>query len=177
MFKQNEGKEYFGEEFVQQFENILQECLENEDFLFIHGTPTKEFAEDICKRGLKSDYPELNYTAYMMEAEDRLLYDKLKSWPFANLKFLVICAVPRRSGKGGVPIWTKVDGGWSVLLPEFIRGYIDVNQKSIIINKLYSQKHSHENMIEDTSFLPITGQFTQVSLPPEEQAFWEEVLG
>ena len=84
-------------------------------FLFIHGTPTKEFAEDICKRGLESDYPELNYTAYMMEAEDRLLYDKLKS---------------------------------------------------IIINKLYSQKHSHENMIEDTSFLPITGQFTQVSLPP-----------
>ena len=160
MFEKNEGKEYFGEEFVQQFERILKESLENGEFLFIHGTQTKENAEYICKSGLQSDYPELNYTAYMMEAEDRLLYDKLKSWPFANLKFLVICVVPRNSGKGGVPIWTKVDGSWSVLPPEFIRGYIDVNKRSIVSNELYSKEHGHKNMIEDTSFLPITGQFT-----------------
>ena len=79
MFEKSEGKEYFGEEFVKEFENILQNCIENNDFLFIHGTPTREFAEDICERGLQSDYPELNYTAYMMDAEDKLLYDKLKS--------------------------------------------------------------------------------------------------
>ena len=176
MFDLNEGKEYFGEEFVKEFESILQNCIENNDFLFIHGTPTRENAEDICKRGLLSDYPELNYTAYMMETDDRLLYDKLKSWPFAELKFLVMCVVPRNSGKGGVPIWTEVQYG-SVLLPEFIKGYVDVIQRRIVQNELYSQIHNHKNMIEDRSFLPITGEFLEVSLQPDEQAFCDEIFG
>ena len=177
MLNNNSGKEYFGEEFVQAFESILLECLENQDFLFIHGTLTRENAEDILKSGLQSDYPELNYTARMMKAEDRLLYDKLKSWPFFERKFLVMCVVPKNSGKGGVPIWKNGICGEVVLLPEFIRGYIDVNQRSIVPNELYSNKHTYENMIEDISFLPITGQFTQISPFPEEENFWEENLG
>lgn len=172
----NNGKEYFGKEFVEQFESILQSCKENDEFLFIHGKTTEDDAKHTCKFGLISDFPELYYTADLINSEDKLLYDKLKSWPHWECKFLVMCCVPKNSGKGGVPIWKKFYEDGVILLPEFIKGYIDVVKRTIVSNKMFSQKHQHEGMIEDRSYLPITGKMLEISIPPDEERFYEELL-
>ena len=171
MFGIESGKEYFGEEFIKQFETILQK--ENK-FLFIHGTATKENAENICNNGLFTDYPELMYTSDLVKPNDRLLYDKLKSWPHWNRKYLVMCLVPIQSGKGGMPIWNENEYEQFVLAPEFIRGYIDVAQKKIVDNDLYCEKSKGIYKIEDQSYTPISGKLVGISLPPDEQAFYDE---
>ena len=177
MLNLNNGQEYFGEEFVKQFENILQHCENDNNFLFIHGTSTKETAEDICYNGLISDFPELCYTSELIEKNDVLLYEKLKSWPHWNYKFLVLCIVPKSSGKGGTPIWkTTAENIINILPPEFIKGYINVEKKIIAQNKLYSQIHNYKDMIEDRSYLPITGEKLQISIPPDEEEFYNELL-
>jgi len=176
MLNNNSGKEYFGEEFIKEFESILQECKENESFLFMHGTPSKDDADEICSCGLKTDFPDLYYTAELISNEDMLLYDKLKSWPHWDCKFLIMCCVPENSGKGGIPIWSKSSDGFVVLPPEFIRGYIDVIQKRIVENKLYSRTHDFETLIEDRSYLPITAERLGISIPPDEEEFYNEIF-
>lgn len=176
MFDLKEGKEYFGEDFVKQFKSILRNCENNNNFLFIHGESTKQNAEDICNYGLTSDLPELYYTAEFISSKDNLLYDKLKSWPHWNYRFLVMCVVPKSSGKGGTPIWKDGEYESVVLLPEFIKGYIDVTQKSIVQNELYLPTHNHQGMIEDRSYLPMTGQMIEISMPPDEEEFYDELL-
>ena len=42
MINLSNGREYFGERFVDEFEKILQECEAYEEFLFVHGTETDE---------------------------------------------------------------------------------------------------------------------------------------
>ena len=93
------SEEYFGAEFIRKFNNILEESLKEYNFLFLHGTYTKEDAEDICKYGLKCDYPELMYTSELIDKDDKLLYDKLKSWPHWDLKYLVMILVNKGTGK------------------------------------------------------------------------------
>ena len=87
-----------------------------------------------------------------------------------------MCCVPENSGKGGMPIWSKSPDGFVVLRPEFIRGYIDVIQKRIVENKLYSQTHDFETLIEDRSYLPITGEGLGISIPPDEEEFYNEIF-
>lgn len=176
MFNKNSAKEYFGDEFIKEFETILQECKENENFLFIHGTPSKDNADEICSYGLKTDFPELYYTAELISHEDVLLYDKLKSWPHWDCKFLIMCCVPKNSGKGGIPIWSISPDNFAVLPPEFIRGYIDVIQKNIVLNKLYLQKQNYEHLIEDRSYLPITAKRLGISMPPDEAELDNEIF-
>lgn len=171
------GREYFGEEFIEEFEKILQECKAYDEFLFIHGTETKQEAEEICKIGLISDYPELYYTAELISSQDKLLYDKLQSWPHWNRKFLMMCCVPKNSGKGGVPIWKQINKDRVVLSPEYIKGYINVMQKQIIINDKYKLEHSYENGIEDRSYLPLIGKPLNISIPPDEIEMYSETLG
>ena len=77
-------------------------------------------------------YPELNYTADLIRQDDKLLYDKLKSWPHWNFKYLVLCVVPKQSGKGGIPIWQEKEDGF-YLPPQFIKGYIDVKNRELKI--------------------------------------------
>ena len=176
MFGYEDGKTYFGENFVNQMETILKNSKEKGQFLFIHGTRTDDNAAAICRNGLISDYPELNYTADLIRQDDELLYDKLKSWPHWNLKYLVMCLVPNQSGKGGLPIWTKQEDGFC-LPPQFIRGYIDVNKRQIIDNELYNEKCECLGEFDDLSYRPISGEFIEISLPPDELAFYEEMLG
>lgn len=170
----NGGKEYFGEKFIEEFEEILQECKKNSEFLFIHGELTKDDAEDICQNGMALDFPELYHTADFISSDDKLLYDKLKSWPHWECKFLVMCCVPKKSGKGGIPIWRETDDDFFLLLPEFIKGYIDVTKKNISINKLYSSIHDYNNMVEDKSYLPETAKLLGVSIPLSEIEFYDE---
>lgn len=82
MINLSNGRKYFREEFVEEFEKTLQECKDYDEFLFIHGTVTKEEAEAICRLGLIQDYPELYNTAEF--------------------------CVPKNSGKGGLPIWKQI---------------------------------------------------------------------
>ena len=177
MINLSNGREYFGEEFVEEFEKMLQECKDYEEFLFIHGVATKDDAEGICRLGLVSDYPELYYTAELINSQDKLLYDKLQSWPHWNRKFLIICCVPKNSGHGGVPIWKKINEDEVVLPPEYIKGYINVMQKEIIKSNKYKSKHNYENGIEDRSYLPLTGKCLGISIPPDEVEMYSQNLG
>jgi len=167
------SEEYFGAEFIRKFNNILEESLKEYNFLFLHGTYTKEDAEDICKYGLKCDYPELMYTSELIDKVDKLLYDKLKSWPHWDLKYLVMILVNKGTGKSGIPIWTQNQDLSFTLNPEFLKGYIDVNNKQILLNPRYKLEHNYSSLIEDTSYQTRTGKKLQISIPLEEEIFYQ----
>ena len=177
MINLSNGREYFGERFVDEFEKMLQECKDYNEFLFMHGTETEEEAKEICRFGLISDYPELYYTAELISSQDKLLYDKLQSWPHWDRKFLIMCCVPKNSGMGGEPIWKQANGDGVILLPEYIKGYINVIQKQIIRNDKYKLEHNYENGIEDRSYLPLTGKCLGISIPTDEIEMYSDTLG
>ncbi len=167
---------YFGMNFINTFNEILSESEITNKFFFMHGTATKEEAEEICKKGLETDYPELFYTADCIERKDKLLYDKLKSWPHWDRKYLIMILVSKQTGKGGIPIWEESKDSIFRLSPIFIKGYLDINKKEIILNPRYNIKDGENVLIEDNSYKVNTGELIRVSLPPDESQFWEEEM-
>ena len=170
----NSAKEYFGKNFEEKIYEMFETAEQEDKFLFIHGADSLDNAIDKMVNGLRCDYPELLYTAELMNKNDNLLFEKLSSWPHWNLKYLLTLCVPKNSGKGGVPIWIEGLDGEFYLSPQLINGIIDVNKKLIIPNPQYNAKKDIEATIEDRSFEPRTGKFIEISLPPDELGLYEE---
>lgn len=168
------AKEYFGTDFVKKIYEMFDRAEQEGKFVFMHGTYSLDDAINIALNGLECDYPELLYTAELMNKNDKLLFEKLKSWPHWDLKYLLTVCVPKSSGKGGIPIWNEDSNGQFHLSPHFINGIIDVNEKSIIQNSKYEPLKNIEATIEDRSFETKTGKFIEISLPPSELEFYEE---
>lgn len=168
------AKEYFGTDFVKKIYEMFERAEQEGKFVFIHGAPSPDDAINIALNGLECDYPELLYTAELMNKNDKLLFEKLKSWPHWDLKYLLTIFVPKSSGKGGIPIWNEDSDGLFRLSPHFINGIIDVNKKSIVKNPKYDPLKNIEATIEDRSFETKTGKFIQISLPQNELEFYEE---
>ena len=171
----NSANEFFGENFVQDIYKIFERAEEEGKFVFMHGTLTSDQAKSIELNGLTCDFPELYYTADLMDREDPLLFDKLRSWPHWDLKYLLTLLIPKNSGKGGIPIWYKCENGGFCLSSQFIYGIIDVNKKSISLNLKYSQdKENIVGTVEDRSFETGTGKCIGVSLSHIEEEMYEE---
>ena len=148
-----EAREYFGEQFVKQFTDLLTTLDKQDTNIFLHGTNT-ENCESICEKGLKSQLPNLVSTSIQVE-KDFNAYVMLRNWPHKRLCGIVILAIPYecyyREG-----IWTKVDDKVSELnrldykiTPDFIVGYIDVIKKALILNPQYNRNHNYNGNLPD----------------------------
>ena len=169
----NDAKKYFGTPFVTKIYEIFEKAEQYNQFVFIHGTSTISSAINILENGLSSYFPELLYTAELMNKNDKLLFEKLKSWPHWDSKYLLMICVSKNSGKGGKPIWTEDSDGLFHLSQKLIKGLIDVNQTLILFNPNYSPTGVDiKATIEDRSFEPQTGNHLKTSIPPDELAFY-----
>ena len=78
MFDDDKGKDYFGKEFVDKIYSIFNVQSETK-FIFVHVAITQQDAEEILKTGLQCDYPEMYYTAELVNQSDKLLFDKFRN--------------------------------------------------------------------------------------------------
>ena len=152
---EEEAREYFGREFIKQFNSIMTELDKQETIVAIHGTQP-EVAKKICESGLQYKLPSINGTAVtqtMNYGEDDINYqdyEGLLNWGHKNYKGLVLVAIPYECYYKE-PLWNHFQdakmGAYGVadyrIDPDFIYGYIDVNDKKIHLNPKYSRKHKY----------------------------------
>ena len=155
-----EAREYFGEDFIKNFENIFNEAAKNKIRIFLHGT-FKEEAEQILKTGLAYHTTDLFDTAYDVPLTyEGIDYVKILNWPHREVKNLVMICVPEEVKTKGLFVRennldyslnhvNKINKENFVITPDFIYGYIDVRKKEILLNDKYSNEHDYTNKIID----------------------------
>lgn len=158
---EDEAREYFGEDFVAKFDQLLTALDKQETMVALHGT-NPEICPMICENGLQYKLPSLSSTAvqqHMAYGQHEMHYDNyegLLNWGHKNYKGLVILAIPYECYyKEG--FWnqyqetnTSFYGGQDYRIdPDFVVGYIDVNKKQIVINPKYNRQHNYEGYIKD----------------------------
>ena len=155
---EEEAREYFGQEFIQKFDALLTLLDKQETIVSIHGT-RPNVCPLICENGLQYKLPSLSSTAVqqsMAYGQHDMHYDKFESLLNWNYKGLVILAIPYECYyKEG--LWNHFQdtnssayGGQDYRIdPDFIAGYIDVNEKKIVINPKYNRKHNYDGYEKD----------------------------
>lgn len=158
---EEEAREYFGQDFIQEFDDLLTLLDKQETIVSIHGT-RPSVCPIICEKGLQYKFPSLDSTAVqqsMAYGQHDMHYDKFDSllnWRHKNYKGLVILAIPYECYyKEG--LWNHFQdtnssayGGQDYRIdPDFIAGYIDVNEKKIVINPKYNRKHNYDGYEKD----------------------------
>ena len=159
---ETEAREYFGEEFISKFDQLITDLDRQETIVAIHGT-REEVCPMICEEGLKYKSPSLSSTAAqqgMAWGQHEIHYDNYKSllnWEHKNYKGLVILAIPYEClYKEG--LWNKFQdtnlSSYGVqdykIDPDFVVGYIDVTQKQIVLNPKYNRQHNYEGYVKDS---------------------------
>lgn len=152
---EEEAREYFGDEFIRQFNSIMTELDKQETVVAIHGTHP-EVAKKICESGLQYKLPSISGTAVtqtMNYGEGDINYqdyEGLLNWGHKNYKGLVLVAIPYECYYKE-PLWNHFQdakmGAYGVadyrIDSDFIYGYIDVNEKKIHLNPKYSRNHNY----------------------------------
>lgn len=163
---EEEAKEYFGEDFIQEFEEIRRFCSEHGISLAIHGTGINS-ARKIQEEGLEYRTPQILSTAIFQEKtteeHDYQKYSDLLNWPHRHYKGLVLVGIPDEcagvydeiSKTGVKPLWELHDSEERyekhyTINSEFILGYIDVEKKEIVQNPNFSLSHNYEGLEFDT---------------------------
>lgn len=154
---ENKAKEYFGKDFISDFENLKKQLRDEKTILRIHGTNLKS-AQSILKEGLRFWMPTVKGTSY-----EAYRYQDLKDWKHKSSEYLVLLGIPIEATTEGAlsenleeakPILKldeerPSDSNYhsNYILPsEFIIGYIDVKSKSIIRNPKYKTEHNYEDL-------------------------------
>lgn len=88
---EDEAREYFGNEFIEKFEEIKKRCDEEDIVMQIHGTFV-ENAEKIQSEGLWCEQNVVMSTACGWDG-----YSDLLNWPHKHYKGLVMLGQPKRS--------------------------------------------------------------------------------
>ena len=161
---EEEAREYFGKDFIENFEKIRQFCYDNNLSYAIHGT-NPEILETIQKEGLIYKNPAILSTALIQNGidieENYTDYSKLLNWPHREYKGLVVLGIPKECNgillngeKETKPLWLKTskDGAYESqykIKPEFIIGQIDVDKKTIQRNPSFSLKHDYSGLEYD----------------------------
>ena len=158
---EEEAREYFGEEFISKFDQLITELDRQETIVAIHGT-REEVCPMICEKGLQYRSPSLSSTAIQQDmawGQHEMHYDNYESllnWGHKNYKGLVILAIPYECYyKEG--LWNNFQdtnssayGGQDYRIdPDFVVGYIDVTQKKIVLNPKYNRQHNYEGYVKD----------------------------
>lgn len=158
---EEEAREYFGQDFIDQFDSLLTRLDQEDTFLAIHGTSPNN-CEDILQEGLEYTNPRILSTAViqnMAHGEEEMHYSEyetLLNWPHRQHKGLVLIAIPYECHyKEG--LWEhfqdqqkSIYGSYDYRInPEFIVGYIDVEKKKIVLNPNYHRNHDYSNTVKD----------------------------
>lgn len=158
---EDEARQYFGEEFIKEFDELLTQLDKQDTIVAIHGTG-KNVCPQICENGLQYKLPSLSSTAiqqqmaYGVEDMHYSQYETLLNWPHRNYKGLVILAIPYECFyKEG--LWnhfgntdSSAYGGQDYKIDaDFVVGYIDVENKRIVRNPKYNRQHNYENYEKD----------------------------
>ena len=148
---EEEAREFFGNDFIQEFDDLMQKVDKEECVMAIHGTSV-DSAKSIAKEGLYYNNPALLSTAVI---QDRSLdgyqnYEMLLNWPHREYKGLVLLGIPYECFYKE-PLWEKQHvrkyGEWGVKIrPEYIIGYIDVLDKKILYNSGFKRNHNYDGL-------------------------------
>ena len=156
-----EAREYFGQKFISEFDQLLTKLDKQQTIVALHGTRIHNCPQ-ICNNGLMYKSPGLSGTAISQEMAfgDHDMhyqqYESLLNWKHKDYKGLVIIAVPYECYyKEG--LWNhfqKLNGSAYGIAdykidPDFIVGYIDVLEKRIVINPNYSREHNYSKYEKD----------------------------
>ena len=151
---EEEAREYFGEDFINQLNEFFTDLDKQKTIIAIHGT-SPDLCPNICDEGLRYKSPNLTSTAVTQHMEygqrDMIVsnFSELLNWPHREYKGLVIIAIPYESFyKEG--LWDHYQEGNSYsydyrINPDFIAGYIDVENKTDIENYLNDVFYARHN--------------------------------
>ena len=143
---EEQAKAYFGEEFVEKLQSIINYCGENNLALQLHGT-SEDYIPEILNNGLSCHTNDIAYTS--LSADRKNLYSDLLNWPHREYKGIILLALPKEcigiTGHGEQPIWndSTIWANGYELAPEFILGALDIENKSIIMNNAFTKDHDY----------------------------------
>ena len=83
------AKEYFGTDFVKKIYEMFEKAEQEGKFVFMHGTYSLDDAINIALNGLECDYPELLYTAELMNKNEKSIIQNPKYDPLKNIEATV----------------------------------------------------------------------------------------
>ncbi len=159
---EEEAREYFGQDFIDKFDKLLTTLDNEETIVTIHGAPVGG-CPGICEKGLIYKSPSINSAAYQQQMNYGQKemhygnYEGLLNWKHKDYKGLVIVAIPYECYyKEG--LWNHFQntdaGAYGIgdynIDPDFIVGYIDVENKQIILNDKYNRKHDYTGYVKDS---------------------------
>lgn len=183
---EEEAKEYFGEDFINKFEELRKMCEEQNITLAIHGTDI-DCAKKIQQQGLHYKNPQLlSTTVFQPNIESQPQYQKysdLLNWPHRQYKGLVLVGVPNEccggynidEETGAKPLWeykptlgekTGYEQEYTIK-PEFIIGYINVEKKEILSNTTYTTEHDYTGLKRDTDVTYEVSKETEIEVEQE----------
>lgn len=130
-------------------ENLkVLDVLEQYSVLF-HGTEAS-VVDKIFQEGLKYKYPKLQATTsplfdskFSYHDQPDECFEKILNWPHHGHKAIVVLAIPNvpEGESGGFSYFNSVfeenKNGAYMVPPEFIKGYIDVNNLKFVANPKY----------------------------------------
>lgn len=176
---EEEARQYFGEDFISEFEQIRQFCTENNLMLAIHGT-NPQTLDLIQNEGLLYKSPAILSTALIQNdtdlEENYTNYRNLLNWPHREYKGLILLGIPSECNgvlfhgeKETKPLWLKTSKageyeGQYRINPEFIIGQIDVSKKMIQKNPAFSLNHDYSGLDYDND---LTNYGRKLSIPIE----------
>lgn len=158
---EEEARQYFGAEFIQKFDRLMTILDQQQTMVALHGTPV-ENCPSICENGLQYKNPSLTATAVLQSMAYGQTdihysdYEGLLNWKHRQHKGIVIVAVPYECCyKEG--LWRKYQntdsaayGGQDYKIDsDFIVGYIDVENKNIVLNPKYNRQHNYGDYLRD----------------------------
>ncbi len=156
---EEEARDYFGPEFIKEWNDLLIDLDKQHTIVSLHGTPNIN-GPSICETGLNYKASTLSATAvsqtmpYGDDNFDFPHFESLLNWGHHQFKCLVIIAVPYECYyKEG--LWTIKNSNNSgydynhTIDPDFIVGYIDVENKKIVRNPKYNRNHDYTGKDKD----------------------------
>lgn len=158
---EEEARQYFGSEFIRKFDELMTMLDKQQTMVALHGTPVMN-CSSICENGLQYKLPSLTSTAVLQSMAYGQTdihysdYEGLLNWKHLQHKGIVIVAVPYECFyKEG--LWKKYQdtdsaayGGQDYRIDsDFIVGYIDVQNKNIVLNPKYNRQHNYKDYLRD----------------------------
>ena len=162
---EEEAREYFGTDFVKNFDRLMTVLDKQQTVIALHGTNISN-CHLICENGLKYKNPSLYGTTVrlnMAYGKEDMHYDDyagLLNWKHGKYdknKGIVILAIPYECYyKEG--LWnhykeTKTDSVGEQdykINPDFVVGYLDIENKKFIYNPKYNRQHNYQGYEKDS---------------------------
>lgn len=137
-----ENKVIYPEE-IEAFKQELQPIFDERFITLGHGTRL-EVAEAIMSEGLQSKVPEIATTTVGLENTEEGL-NEIFNWKHLNSKAIIVIMFPRDRRIHQSQVWGENKdadeqyGNKYILLSKFIKGYIDVDSRKLVLNDKFEE--------------------------------------